>query len=57
MAKVTRSGQMFQSAPHFSSEANALISSSVLVSKIQFQSAPHFSSEANAEFAGRVTWE
>ncbi len=36
----------FQSAPHFSSEANASASAPI-ATKSLFQSAPHFSSEAN----------
>ncbi len=38
---------MFQSAPHFSSEANNSIRA-LFKSLLKFQSAPHFSSEANA---------
>src|SRR6266498_265835 len=37
---------VFQSAPHFSSEAN-LFGNATASAPLQFQSAPHFSSEAN----------
>jgi len=41
-----RKAYSFQSAPHFSSEANLSAASYNLLSDV-FQSAPHFSSEAN----------
>ncbi len=45
--KTVSAKAVFQSAPHFSSEANA--DSAYMVSLIfPFQSAPHFSSEANS---------
>ncbi len=44
-------GDGFQSAPHFSSEANPGILNFV-ANTFRFQSAPHFSSEANASGRG-----
>src|SRR6266508_3366527 len=39
-------GRLFQSAPHFSSEANVRVAQ-IIEFAMLFQSAPHFSSEAN----------
>ncbi len=44
---ISQTSFVFQSAPHFSSEANGPWSLLQRV-KLKFQSAPHFSSEANA---------
>src|SRR6266511_2855058 len=51
---LSRSRSTFQSAPHFSSEANDSDGLPKYVG-IKFQSAPHFSSEANLGFyMGRI---
>src|SRR6266511_1903845 len=42
------SAKAFQSAPHFSSEANFGVSMDQEMERYSFQSAPHFSSEANS---------
>jgi len=48
-------GRLFQSAPHFSSEANVRVAQ-IIEFAMLFQSAPHFSSEANAKnFSPRPT--
>ncbi len=44
--------QTFQSAPHFSSEANS-VRFGIFVKRGMFQSAPHFSSEANSSSGRR----
>src|SRR6266508_3474238 len=48
-------GRLFQSAPHFSSEANVRVAQIIELAML-FQYAPHFSSEANAKnFSPRPT--